>query len=104
MCASLTSARIVQNMEEQTKCFPGLGKLVGKRTIKAQEELARLVDSGQYEELEKLYQDSQERSNRETELANILVQILQVQEVRTSKEYSLNGCTFTVYVIEDTEL
>ena len=91
-------------MEERPTCFAGLGKVVGKRNMSAQEELAKLVQSGTFQDFERLYQNSQERSNRDSELANILMQILQIQDVKTNKEYTLNGYTFMVFVVEDTEL
>lgn len=104
MVSSLSTARVDQTMEERHTCFAGFGKFVGKRITSPQEELSKLVESGQFEDLEKLYQNSQDRNSRDAGLANILMQILQIQDVQTSKEYTLHGYTFKVFVIEDTEL
>lgn len=42
--------------------------------------------------------------NDELEIENILMEILLHQKLHTSKEYSLNGQIFKVYVLDDTEL
>lgn len=42
--------------------------------------------------------------NDEFDIEDILMEILLRQKLHTSKEYTLNGLRFKVYVLEDTEL
>lgn len=87
---------------EKLGCF-GLSRLVGAKPLNRQEEFDNLVESSRYTQLEELYYEHGQRCNK-PKLTNVLVQILQIQEVETVQEYTVNGNTFKVHVIEDTEL
>lgn len=87
---------------EKSGCF-GFSRLVGARPLNRQEEFDNLVESSRYTQLEELYYEHVQRSNK-PKLTNVLVQILQIQEVESVQEYTVNGNTFKVHVIEDTEL
>ena len=63
----------------------------------------KLLRSSRFRELEKMYYEHEQSLHR-GQMANVLLQILQMQEVNTVKEYTINGNTFKVYVVEDTDL
>lgn len=92
----------IKSYPEKSGCF-GFSKLVGARGLSRQEEFDRLLESSRYSQLEELYYEHVQRSNK-PKLTNVLVQILQIQEVESVQEYTVNGNTFKVHVIEDTEL
>jgi len=89
---------------EQTAFFLRLSKISAAKQTREQ-QFARLSSSRQHE-LEQLYNEHVPRHNKAKtdKVAHLLVQILQVQEVQTIKEYSMNGYTFKIHVLEDTEL
>jgi len=89
---------------EQTAFFLRLSK-IGSAKQTREQQFARLSSSRQHE-LEELYNEHVPRHNKAKtdKVAHLLVQILQVQEVQTIKEYTMNGYTFKVHVLEDTEL
>lgn len=91
----------MKSCPETPGCF-GFSRLVGTKPNR-QEEFDKLLHSARYNQLEELYYDHVQRSNK-PQLANVLVQILQIQEVQSTQEYTVNGSTFKVHVIEDTEL
>lgn len=92
----------IKSYTETSGCF-GFSRLVGGRPLSRQEEFDKLLESSRYNQLEKLYYEHVQRSNK-PKLTNVLVQILQIQEVESVKEYTVDGNTFKVHVIEDTEL
>lgn len=85
---------------ETARSFFGLSKLVTSKQSK-EVEFAKLLQSGK---LEELFSNHQRQRSDKAEISRVLLQILQIQEVQTIKEYSINGQTFAVHVIEDTEL
>lgn len=90
---------------ENTAFFLKLAKIGAAKQSKEQ-QFARLSSSRQHE-LEELYKDHVPRHHKATKtdkVAQLLLQILQVQEVQTIKEYTMNGYTLKVHVLEDTEL
>ncbi|KAJ7371687.1 hypothetical protein OS493_023718 [Desmophyllum pertusum] len=91
----------IKSYQEKSGCF-GFSRLVGTRPNR-QEEFDKLLQSSRYSQLEELYYEHVQRSNK-PKLTNVLVQILQIQEVESVQEYTVNGNTFKVHVIEDTEL
>lgn len=96
--------RLKASPENMTKgCF-GLSRIIGTacRSHDKQDDFHKLLQSSRFSQLEKLYYDYEQRSHRR-QMANVLVQILQLQEVQSVKEYTVNGNTFKVHVVEDTE-
>ena len=89
---------------EHKAFFVRLTKIGSARQTREQ-QFAKL-SSSRHHELEALYKENVPRRNKAKtdKMAHLLVQILQVQEVQTIKEYTLNGYTFKVHVLEDTEL
>ncbi|KAL9969991.1 hypothetical protein ACROYT_G022288 [Oculina patagonica] len=82
----------IKSYPETSGCF-GFSKLVGARPLSRQEEFDRLLESSRYSQLEELYYEHVQRSNK-PKLTNVLVQILQIQEVESVREYTVNGNTF----------
>lgn len=78
---------------------------IGAAKQTKEQQFAKLPSS-RFDELTELYNEHTPRHNKAKldKVAHLLVQILQVQEVQTIKEYTLNGYTFKVHVLEDTEL
>ena len=78
---------------------------IGAAKQTREQQFAKLPSS-RFDELTELYNEHTPRHNKAKldKVAHLLVQILQVQEVQTIKEYTLNGYTFKVHVLEDTEL
>lgn len=91
----------MKSCPETLGCF-GFTRFVGTKPNR-QEEFDKLLQSTRYNQLEELYYDHAQRSNK-PKLSNVLLQILQIQEVESIQEYTVNGSTFKVHVIEDTEL
>lgn len=90
---------------ENKAFFVRLSK-IGTARHSREQQFAKLSSSRQ-QELEELYKEHSPRYSKAAKtdkMANLLVQILQVQEIQTIKEYTLNGYTFKVHVLEDTEL
>ena len=90
---------------ESKAFFVRLSK-IGTARHSREQQFAKLSSSRQ-QELEELYKGHSPRYSKVAKtdkMSNLLVQILQVQEVQTIKEYTLNGYTFKVHVLEDTEL
>lgn len=86
---------------EQTAFFLRLAK-IGAAKHNREQQFARLSSTRQHE-LEELYVPRHSKGKTD-KVAHLLIQILQVQEVQTIKEYTMNGYTFKVHVLEDTEL
>jgi len=79
---------------------------IGAAKQTREQQFAKLPSS-RFDELTELYNEHTPRHNNRAKLdkvAHLLVQILQVQEVQTIKEYTMNGYRFKVHVLEDTEL
>lgn len=92
-----------RSYSENLGCF-GFSRLATAcRPNNKQDEFQKLLHSSRYSQLEKLYYEHEERSHKR-QIANVLVQILQIQEVKSVKEYTINGSTFKVHVVEDTDL
>ena len=95
-----------RSYSENSGCF-GFSRLAtiaaACRPNNKQEEFQKLLHSSRYSQLEKLYYEHEQRSHKR-QIANVLVQILQIQEVKSVKEYTVNGSTFKVHVVEDTDL
>lgn len=70
---------------------------------KPKDHYHKLFRNSRFGELEKVYYE-REQSSQKTQMSNVLLQILQMQEIKYTKEYKINGNTFKVYVVEDTEL
>lgn len=89
---------------EHTAFFLRLSK-IGVAKQSSEQQFARL-SSSRHHELEELYKEHVPRHNKAKtdKMAHLLLQILQVQEVQTVKEYTMNGYRFKVHVLEDTEL
>lgn len=89
---------------ENAAFFLRLSKIGSSRQSREQ-QFAKL-SSSRFNELTELYNEHAPRHNKAKidKVAHLLVQILQVQEVQTVKEYTMNGYTFKVHVLEDTEL
>lgn len=89
---------------EQTAFFLRLAK-IGAAKHNREQQFSRLSSTRQHE-LEELYvpRHSKLSKGKTDKVAHLLIQILQVQEVQTIKEYTMNGYTFKVHVLEDTEL
>ena len=106
--SNLFSKMPVTNLKtslENKAFFVRLSK-IGTARHSREQQFAKLSTSRQ-QELEELYKGHSPRYSKVAKtdkMANLLVQILQVQEVQTIKEYTLNGYTFKVHVLEDTEL
>ena len=98
---SLTKQSKMKESPEKLGCF-GLSRLVASRQNR-QDEFEELLNSSRYQQLEQLYYSQVQRHNQ-PKFTNVLVQILQIQEVQSIQEYTVNGSTFKVHVIEDTEL
>lgn len=89
---------------ENTAFFLKLSK-IGTSKHSKEQQFSRLSSSRQHE-LEELYKDHVPRHHKATKtdkVSQLLLQILQVQEVQTIKEYTMNEYTFKVHVLEDTE-
>lgn len=85
---------------ENKAFFVRLSK-IGTARHSREQQFAKLSTSRQ-QELEELYKGHSPRYSKVAKtdkMANLLVQILQVQEVQTIKEYTLNGYTFKVHVL-----
>ena len=67
------------------------------------DEFHKLLHSSRLSQLEQLYYEHKQRSHKR-QMANVLLQILQIQEVKSVKEYTVNGNSFIVHVVEDTDL
>ena len=79
---------------------------IGAARQSREQQFAKLPSS-RFHELTELYNNERAPRNSKAKIdkvAHLLVQILQVQEVQTIKEYTMNGYTFKVHVLEDTEL
>ena len=103
--ASHLAPRLKASPENMARgCF-GLSRIIGTacRSHDKQDEFHKLLQSSRFSQLEKLYYDYEQRSHRRQMATDVLVQILQLQEVQSVKEYTVNGNTFKVYVVEDTE-
>ena len=75
-----------------------------RRSHSDEEKFAKLVQNSSYrQELEGLHRRNSLR-HKQREILNVLFQILQIQEVGSTEEYSVNGEAFQVHVLEDTEL
>ena len=75
-----------------------------KRRSHSDEKFAKLVQNSSYrQELEVLHRRNPLR-HKQREILNVLFQILQIQEVGSTEEYSVNGEAFQVHLLEDTEL
>jgi len=94
----------LKTYSENSGCF-GFSKLmtIACKPLAKQDQLQKLLHSSRYSQLEKLFYEHEQRSNKR-QMANVLVQILQIQEVKSIQEYTINGITFKVHVVEDTEL
>lgn len=75
-----------------------------RRSHSDEEKFAKLLQNSSYkQELEGLHRRNSLR-HKQREILNVLFQILQIQEVGSTEEYSVNGEAFQVHVLEDTEL
>ena len=75
-----------------------------RRNNSDEEKFAKLLQNSSYkQELEGLHRRNSLR-HKQREILNVLFQILQIQEVGSTEEYSVNGEAFQVHVLEDTEL
>ena len=75
-----------------------------RRNNSDEEKFAKLLQNSSYkQELEGLHRRNSLR-HKQREMLNVLFQILQIQEVGSTEEYSVNGEAFQVHVLEDTEL
>lgn len=75
---------------EKARCFVLLAKFTGRKY-------------SDEEELKRLHRTNSIRHKNQVTM-NVLLQILQVQEVGSTKEYHLNGCLVKAHVLEDTNL
>lgn len=101
---SISQPPKMRSYSENWGCF-GFSRFmaIACRPQNKQDEFHKLLQSSRFSQLEKLYYEHEQRSNKR-QMANMLVQILQIQEVESVKEYTINGNTFKVHVVEDTEL
>ena len=75
-----------------------------RRSHSDEEKFAKLLQNSSYrQELEGLHRRNSLR-HKQRKILNVLFQILQIQEVGSTEEYSVNGEAFQVHVLEDTEL
>lgn len=87
---------------DKAKCFVLLTKFT-PRKCSNEETFAKLVQIASYrKQLEGLYRTQSTRHKNQAAW-NVLFQILQVQEVGSTEEYSIDGSVFKVHVLEDTE-
>lgn len=88
---------------DKSRRFILLARFTGRK-FSDEEKFARLLQNSSYrQELEGLHRkDSLRHKNQD--IFHVLFQILQVQEVGTTKEYHLHGDVFKVHVLEDTDL
>lgn len=88
---------------DKSRRFVLLARFTG-RYYTDEEKFAKLLQNSSYrQELEGLHRKDSLR-HKQREILNVLFQILQVQEVGSTKEYRANGGIFKVRVLEDTEL
>lgn len=88
---------------DKARRFILLAKFTGRKASN-EEKLAKLLQNSSYrKELEGLHRKDSLRHKNQA-ISNVLFQILQVQEVGSTKEYDLSGSIFKVHVVEDTEL
>ena len=100
---NVENKKIIQHATKERSCF-GFSRLAAAcRPHHKEDEFHKLLHSSRYSQLEKLYYEHEQRSHKR-QIANVLVQILQIQEVKSVKKYTINGSTFKVYVVEDTDL
>lgn len=100
----MPSSNLKTSLENAAFSVLRLSKIGSAKQTKEQ-QFAKLPSS-RYHELTELYNEHVPRRNKAKldKVTHLLVQILQVQEVQTIKEYTMNGYTFKVHVLEDTEL
>lgn len=102
---NLPQPQKMKSYSENMGCF-GLSKLmaIACRPHNKQDghEFRKILQSSRFNQLEKLYYEHEQRSQK-TQMDNVLAQILQIQEVQSVREYTINGNTFKVRVVEDTE-
>ena len=88
---------------DKTRRFVLLAKFTG-RSHRYEEKFARLLkDSSYRQELMGLYRTNSLR-HKQREISNVLFQVLQIQEVGSIEDYTVDGETFQVHVLEDTDL
>ena len=68
-----------------------------------QNDFRKLLRSRRLKDLEKLYYEHEQNSPKR-QMGSLLLQILQMQDVESVKEYTINGNRFKVYVLEDMDL
>lgn len=88
---------------EKARCFVLLAKFTGRK-YGDEEKFAKLLQISSYrQELERLHWNNLIRYKNQVAM-DVLFQILQVQEVGSTKEYLLNGYLVEAHVLEDTDL